>query len=215
MSARALLTLAQHGDDEAIYEHIDAYALNPALLGNLLYALSAAGEETPDRAATARRIWPGVVRQVLNLHSRGHVEIWTDSHGYMALAALMPNAAYEAQYLYREVQELPIMWWDPLALQCEVEAWLAPAVGNALCVDQLIGFLRMLAPEEQVCVGLPWVAKLVLASSGNVGKGSYLVATWLIETRSAADSAGLSSQWQQIVDALVVEGVTRLAPYSE
>ena len=73
----------------------------------------------------------------------------------------------------------------------------------------------MLAPDDQARVGLAWVANLVLASPGNVAKGSYLVATWLIEARSAAESAGLSPQWQQVVDALVVEGVTRLAPYSE
>ena len=54
----ALLTLAEHGDDTAIYAHTDAYADNSALLGNLLRALSAAAEETPGRAATARRIWP-------------------------------------------------------------------------------------------------------------------------------------------------------------
>ena len=215
VSARALLTLAQHGDDAAIYEHIDAYADNSALLGNLLYALSAAAEETPDCAATARRVWPSVVRHVLDLHNRGHVQFRKDFYGEMALAALIPNAAYEAQYLYRELQEQPIVWWEPLALRSEVEAWLAPAAGNALCVDQLIGFLRMLAPDDQARVGLPWVANLVLASPGNGAKGSYLVATWLIETRSAAESAGLSPQWQQVVDALVVEGVTQLAPYSE
>ena len=51
VSARALLTLAEHGDDAAIYQHIDAYANNAALLDNLLRALSAAAEETPSRAA--------------------------------------------------------------------------------------------------------------------------------------------------------------------
>ena len=55
VSARALLTLAKDGDDTAMYEHIDAYADNSGLLDNLLRALSAAAEETPDRAATARR----------------------------------------------------------------------------------------------------------------------------------------------------------------
>ena len=46
VSARALLTLAQHGDDTAIYQHIDAYADNPALLGNLLRTLSAQRRKT-------------------------------------------------------------------------------------------------------------------------------------------------------------------------
>ena len=219
VSARALLMLAQHGDDTAIYEHINAYADNSALLGNLLYALSAAAEETPDCAATARRIWPSVVRHVLDLHSRGQVKFREDFHGEMALAALMPNAAFEAKYLYRELQEQPIEWWEPLELRPEVEAWLARAAsrtaGRAECVDQLIGFLRKLPPGDQASVGLPWVATLVLTSPGAIAKGSFRLADWLIETRSTAAGADLSARWQQIVDALVVEGVTRLAPYSE
>lgn len=215
VSARALLTLAQHGDDTAIYEFIDAYAGNLALLGNLLLALAAAAEETPKRAEVARRVWPGVVGHVLDLHGREHVEFRSYSSEETALTALIPNAAYEVRYLYRELKGQPIVWWEPLALRTEVEAWLAPAAGNARCVDQLIGFLKTLALEDQARVGLPWVAKLVFASPGNVSRGSFWLSEWLIETRSAAVSAGLSALWQQIVDALVVEGVTRLAPYSE
>ena len=215
VSARALLTLAQHGDDTSIYKFIDAYADRLALLSNLLYALPAAAEETPDRAAAARRIWPGVVRHVLDLHGRGHVEFRKYFYGEMALAALIPNAAYDVGYLYRELEGQPIVWWEPLALRTEVEAWLAPAAGNARCVDRLIGFLRTFGSENQVRIGLPWVATLVLANPDNIAKGSSMLTEWLIETKSAAANAGLSAQWQQIVDALVVEGVTRLAPYSE
>ena len=71
VSARALLTWARDANDAAIYDHIDAYADNSVLLANLLRALSAAAEEAPDRAATARRIWPNVVRHVLQLIGRG------------------------------------------------------------------------------------------------------------------------------------------------
>ena len=67
----------------------------------------------------------------------------------------------------------------------------------------------------QFRVGLPWVSTLVLASPSQIAKGSFMLADWLIETRSAAASADLSALWQQVVDALVVEGFTRLAPYSE
>ena len=215
VSARALLTLAQHGDDTAIYEFIDAYADNLALLSNLLLALAAAAEETPERAEAARRVWPGVVGHVLDLHGREHVEFRRYSSDEMALTALIPNLAYEVRYLYRELEGQPIVWWEPLALRTEVEAWLAPAAGNARCVDQLIGFLNPLGPEDRARVGLPWVATLVLASPSNVSGGSFMLTEWLIETRSDAASVGLSGQWQQIVDALVVEGVTRLAPYSE
>ena len=212
VNAWALLTLVRHGDDTAIYEFIDAYADNMALLSNLLLALAAAAEETPDRASAARLVWPNVVRHVLNLHSRGHVKFQKDFYGEVALTALVPNTTYDNQYFYRELEGQPIVWWEPLALRNEVEAWLAPAAGNARCVDQLIGFLKTLALEDQARVGLPWVAKLVLASPGNVSRGSFWLSEWLIETRSAAVSAGLSALWQQIVDALVVEGVTAPRP---
>ena len=215
VSARALLTLAQHGDDTAIYEFIDAYADNLALLSNLLLALAAAAEETPERAEAARRVWPGVVGHVLDLHGREHVEFRRYSSEEMALTALIPNLAYEVRYLYRELEGQPIVWWEPLALRTEVEAWLAPAAGNARCVDQLIGFLKILALDDQARVGLPWVVPLVLASPVDVAKGSYRLTEWLIEARSAAASAGLSGRWQQIVDSLVVAGDTRLASYSE
>ena len=117
---------------------------------------------------------------MLNLHSRGKVKFRKDSYGEMALAALIPNAAYEVRYLYRELEGQPIVWWEPLALRTEVEAWLALAAGNARCVDQLIRFLNILAPENQARVGLPWVATLVLASPGNVAMRSTRLTEWLI-----------------------------------
>ena len=215
VSARALLTLAQHDDDTAIYEHINAYAGNATLLGNLLFALSAAAEEAVDHAAKARRIWPGIVRHVLDLHHRGQISFQEDFHGDMALAALVPNSVYESGYLYREIQEEPIEWWDPLEMRPEVEAWLTTAAGNARCVDQLIGFLRVLSSEDQARVGLPWIAKLVFGRPSQIANGSFRLADWLIQTRSAAANADVLATWQQIVDALVVEGDTRLVPYSE
>ena len=213
--ARALLTLATRGDDAATYEHINAYAENPALLGTLLRALSAAAEEGAERAATARRIWPGVVQHVLKLNGSGHTLFRDHDCGEMTLAALMPNAAGKVQYLYREVQENPIAWWEPLALISEVEAWLEVAAGNATCADQLVSFLGVLSPEDQVRTGLSWVATLVLTDPARIGGRTFLLTDWLIDCRAAADEAGLLVRWQEVVDALVVAGVSRLAPYSE
>ena len=215
VTARAVLTLARNGDDTAVYEQIDAYADNSALLTHILKTLSAAAEETPDRAATARRIWPDVIRYVLDLNDRGRTPFSGRSYGSLALAALLPNHTYETQYLYRELLGEPIIWWDPLALRPEIEAWLETANGNATCVDQLVSFLRALTPEDQAQLGLPWMAEIVLTRPGNIANRTYLLANWLIETRSAAAAVGLSNTWQQIVDALVVEGDSRLAPYSE
>ena len=214
VSARALLTLARDGDDAAIYEHLDACADNSALLGNLLRALSAAAEETPDRAATARRIWPVVVRHVLELKESGHTPFRDGYYGDMALAALIPSAT-GGLHLYREVDDTPIAWWNPLELVSEVEAWLVPAAGNAMCVNQLISFVSVLGSDDQVRLGLPWVANLVVADPNRIAGGTYALTPWLIEMRAVAVDTGLLTTWQRVVDDLVVAGATRLAPYSD
>ena len=215
VSARALLTLAKDGDDAAIYEHIDAYADNSYLLGNFLRALSAAAEETPDRAATARRLWPNIDRHVLELNHFGHTPFRDAYYGDMALAAIIPNATDGLPYLYREVEDTPIAWWDPLELASEVEAWLVPAAGSAMCVNQLISFVSVLGPDDQVRLGLPWIEELVVADPIRIASGTYALPTWLVEMRSVAVDAGLLTTWQQVVDDLVVAGVTGLAPYSD
>ncbi len=131
------------------------------------------------------------------------------------LASLMPNSAGEVSYLYREMEKHPLVWWDPLTWQSAVEQWLPLAKGNPMCVDHLIGFVAPLAAEDQARTGLPWVACLVLADPGRVAKRSFLLASWLVEVRQAAADPSLLSEWQRVVDALVVAGVSRLAPYSE
>jgi hypothetical protein len=215
VAARALLTIAANGDDAPIYEHIDAYADNPILLSSTLRALSASAEESSDRAATARRIWPSVVSHIISLHESGRTPFGGGYYGEYALASLMPNAAGEVSYLYREVEREPIVWWAPLAWQSTVERWLPIAQGNSMCVDHLISFLAPLAAEDQACVGLPWVASLVLGDPGSVANRTFLLSSWLIEVRQAASDPSLVSVWQRVVDALVVAGVSRLAPYSE
>ena len=213
--ARALLILASIGDDSTIADHIDAYADNSDLLYNLLSALSAAGEEAPRLAAAARRVWPDVMRRVLELHNSGRVTFDDRYPGDMALAALVPNTTAEFRYISRQVQDTPITWWEPLELQSEITAWLAPAAGRPDCVDQLISFLGVLPLEDQAQTGLPWIATLVLADPDQFANRISMLPDWLIEVRPAAVDVGLSTQWQQVADALVVAGVTQLAPYSQ
>lgn len=215
VSARALLTLAEHGDKGPLFEYIEAYANRPDLLNALLRALSAAAEETRSRAATARRIWPDVVRHILVLENTEHILFQDKIYGDRALASLLPNSAHESEYLYREIQDKPIVWWDPILLGSEVKEWLIHAAGRADCVDQLIGFIRVLTAEEQVRTGLPWVTKLVLGHTDRIARASWDLSDWLTEMRSVAVDVDLSDIWQEVVDALVVAGVTQLAPYSE
>ena len=215
IAARALLTIAVDGDDAPIYQHIDAYAGNSGLLSTFLRALSAAAEESADRSATAARMWPSIVTYVIDLHETGHTPFEARQYDDYGLASLVPNTAGEVTYLYRELEKDPINWWQPLSWQSTIEQWLPLGLGNPRCVDQLISFLGPLAPEDQARVGIPWVARLVLADPSRVANRTYLLSSWLIEVRQAASDTDLLSDWQRIVDALVVADVSRLAPYSE
>ena len=214
VSARAVLTLASGGNHEAIFEHIAAYAENSEMLGTFVSALCAAAEEAESLAEAARKVWPRVIRHVLELHKSNPSLFSPRHHGEEALAALIPNTAFENRYLYREVVDKPIEWWDPRDLIAEVEAWIELAAGNRICVDQLIGFLHVLEPVDQVQLGLKWLTMLVAGNAERTSR-AVLLPTWLIEMRSTAIDSGLLSNWQELVDTLVVQGVSRLASYSD
>lgn len=213
-TARALLTL---NDGEAIFSHIDAYVDNSALLDQALRAFSAAAEENDQRADTAHRVWPNLVARVIDAHDAGHAPFKSEFHGRdYTLAALLPTPAGETTYLHSEFSGNPIVWWDPIAWQTTVCRWLDVAGGKPTCVDNLVRFVASSLPAaEQARVGVPWVARAVLTDPAAVASRCYSLTSWLVEIRTAADDAGLSGDWQRTVDALVVAGDTRLAPYSE
>ena len=214
VGARALLTLASDGDDEELYAHVEAYADEADLIAKLLHALSSVAAETEDLAATARRIWPGMMVRVLNINAAGRDMSPVKRLEDAAHAALIPNPAPGTANLYRELAGKPIAWWRPLAMRPAVEKWLVEAAGSATCVDRLITFLGVLSRDDQARVGLPWVADLVLANPSRVAKRSWHVTRWLKETRSHVVNAHHGDMWQNVVDALVVAGNTQLAPYS-
>lgn len=213
-AARALLTL---DDDDAILAHVDAFVDNSTVLDNVLRALSAAAEEDQRRAATARRIWPQIAERCIDAHDSGHGTFKNRMTGRdYTLAALIPTAAGETTYLHSEYAGKPIVWWDPAAWTATVDRWLGVAAGKPTCVDALVQFIRLALPTaEQARLGIPWVARATIPDAPAIATRCYTVAEWLIDVRVAAQMAGMASEWQRTVDALVVAGDSRLAPYSE
>ncbi|KAB8166447.1 hypothetical protein FH609_002580 [Streptomyces sp. 3MP-14] len=213
-AARALLVL---NDDTAILRHIGAYVDNSIVLDQALRALSAAAEESERYAETARGVWPRLVSHIIDAHEAGHSPFDNRIHGRgYTVAALLPTPASDGTYLHSERTGKPIVWWDPIAWEATVHRWLDVAAGKPTCVDALVRFLASSLPApEQACVGVPWVAQAVLADPGAVADRCYYLTDWLVRIRTAAEGAGLLSDWQRTVDALVVAGDTRLAPYSE
>ena len=215
VAARALLGLAAAGDTSPLHEHVATYADNGTALGSLLRAIAAAAEETDVAAQSARRVWPAIMTQVLELNHSGHRPFGDDYFGRAALAALAPGPTYENSFMYWEAGENPIIWTDPLAWESEIDAWIPVATGEPQCVDAMISLVRGLPDGDQLTFGLSRVAALVQADAEGTSRGSYLLAAWLKELRSAAADAGALPAWQDLVDALVVAGNTALAPYSD
>ena len=219
VSARALLTLARDDDNEAIkaiYDYINAYANNLALLENFLRALSAAAEEAPDRAETAQRLWPGLFQYVLRIIQSRDITWEEENYADMVLASLIPNHIGKNPYRYREFNGDPIQWWKSLELKAEIEAWLELAAGNRWCVDYLIIYIDHLEPDQRALVGLSWVEKLIKPDPMYIDQNSSCLSDWLLEIKElAANNDRTLTIWQRIVDQLVVAGNSRLAQYSD
>ena len=94
-------------------------------------------------------------------------------------------------------------------------AWLTAAVGNALCVDRLMRFIRALAPEDQVRIGLPWVATVVLGDPTPIARRRVHCGDLALRDPPHRRRHGAVEQVAGSVDALVVAGVSQLAPYSD
>ena len=213
--ARALLFGVANGDEDLLLAHLKECAEDPGLLAELLLAFAAAAEENGLAAESARRIWPKLIDQVLDVIA---ARDRSRRYGYFAgddLAALMPNLAYESRYLRRELEAKPIEWADIVAWKRQVERWLPLAAGSRRCVDSLIRTLSPLEGAKQAAVGLPWIEILVKADPNEIASRSFLLPDWLREVRLHARGREELLCWQRIVDMLVVAGDTRVADLSD
>lgn len=214
IAARALLALAAAGDEQPLRDHIAAYADRAYYLSSLLRALSAAAEENTAAATTARRLWPSIIQQVLDLNTSGH-KIGSDHHwGDWALAALAPTPPSEIEFLYPEPAKPPIAWRDPLGWEAALDAWVAVAAGEPMCIDSFIRLVREVPREQQLSFGLPRVVKLAEGDINAASARSFYLAEWLKELRTTPLEGESQAAWQRLVDGLVVAGNRTLAPYS-
>ena len=106
------------------------------------------------RADACRRVWPAVIRQVLELNNAGHHPFDDRYFGDMALARSCQRRRMVVPVL--RGRDGPDLWTDPLAWRDEIDEWLKVAAGNPHGVDSLIGLLRSVPVADQVDAGLPW-----------------------------------------------------------
>ena len=214
VSARAMLSLSRRDIKQVVLRYVETFVDNSILLHTTLRALSAAAEESQDRAIAAMRLWPDIVECVLASKDWKVKAIDGEHFDRSAFAALLPNQAPDWSYVYRESSSSADNWWDPNSMQPTVEKWLEPAAGSPNCVDQLIGFLSVLEIDEQCRLGLPWIAKLVLADPSRIVRSTLRLNRWLIQIQPANDDH-LRLVWQEVIDALVVAGDSQLVSFSE
>ena len=215
VAARALLSLASAADEQPLFDHITAFADKATRLDTLLRALAAVAEENEAMASTARRVWPDIVRRVLALKRAGHDPFDDRYFGSAALAALMPTPTPEVAFMCRELESTPLTWADVQGWRSCIDAWVPVASGRPMCVDSLIWLVQSMPLSDQVHVGLPWIASMVLTNVEACARQSYLLSKWLISIRATAAESKGQVTWFQVVDALVVAGNTELAGYSE
>jgi hypothetical protein len=215
VAARALLqSYAKNGDPAPVLAHLDILRSDASILSNFLHGLAAAGAEKDDLADAARRLWPVILRHGLTY--RGDDESpYKDHHwGDWAVAALLPDPLPWTSGMYNEVTGAPIDWVRAEELVDLIDDWLPLGRGEVKGVDALIGFLRRLPLDVQATRGVGWVADLCIQSGRVTVSRSWLLNTWLKETRNAAEELGRVGEWQALVDSLVVAGNEGLAPYS-
>jgi hypothetical protein len=215
VAARALLQgYAKSGDPAPVLGHLDVLRGDAGVMSNLLHGLAAAGAENEGLADAARRLWPAVLVHGLSYEGDDNSPYKDHHWGDWAVAALLPDPLPWTSGLYNEVAGAPIDWVRAEDLADLVEDWLPLGRGEMKGVDALIGLLRRFPLHVQATRGVGWISNLCIQSGRVTVSQSWLLNTWLKETRNAAEELGRLEEWQMLVDSLVVAGNEGLAPYS-
>ncbi|WP_405060159.1 hypothetical protein OG474_00585 [Kribbella sp. NBC_01505] len=215
IAARALLhSYAKNGDPAPVLAHLDILRSNAGIMSNFLHGLAAAGSENDNLANAAQSLWPVVLRHGLTYRGNDDSPYKDHYWGDGAVAALLPDPLPWTSGTHNEITNAPIDWVRAEDLVTLIDDWLPLARGEGKGVDALIGFLRRLPLDVQATRGVGWVRDLCIQSGRVVVSRSWLLNTWLKETRNASEELGRLGDWQTLVDFLVVAGNEGLAPYS-
>lgn len=215
IAARALLQrLANDQDVGPSLAYFDVLSADADVLSNFLHGLAGAGAENEAFAGAARVLWPELLRHAIS-HFGDEPSPYQDSTwGKWVAAALLPNPLVWSNVRYNEVEGEPLDWVRASDLIELIDGWLLVGRGRLQCVDALIDILRKLPIEVQVQRGLGWVTDLCIQGTDVSVYQSWHSDDWLKEIRSEAESMGHLSEWQTLVDSMVVAGNGALAPYS-
>lgn len=213
--ARAQIdNFAADHDLQPILEHMDALSPNAAYLSNYLHGLAGVGAENPRRAEACRRLWPALLDHALAYATHDPNPYHDRSWGDWAAAALLPEPRSWARGLWDELAGPTIDWVNARDILSHIDQWVPIARGKSMCVDALIRILQRLPLGEQVTGGLARVTELCIRSRQLAFAQSALSNDWLKGIRGTAEELDRLSDWQKLVDSMVVAGNGGLAPFS-
>ncbi|RUO92068.1 hypothetical protein D7Y11_16715 [Corallococcus sp. AB018] len=192
--------------------HVKQFVSAPSALNWLLRELATVATESPQRRQAFRRVWPVVMDIVLDAVLQEEDGSWDHPLTAIGVDRLIPSPwpSVNARNLEATMREAADGWPVVAELATRIDRWLPLAVGNASCVDALVGFLGTAPMHEQATRGLSWVAALLDGSFGEIASRSWLIVDWLERVRT---SGLLGEQdmrrYQHIVDGLVGAGDAR------
>lgn len=206
-SARAALTLAEHGVRSAVLDLLKMYAPEDRALGMFLHGLAAAAEEADGRAAALRTLWPDVITTVLGLVDAGALELEDGYFDGVSLSALIPYPATPPNaFRQRELDGHARQWWDIDAWRPAIEQWLPYAAGRASCLDHLLWITDSMSDEDKATTVLPWVETILSSKPEDLVAHSRSLTGWVRVLRPAVLGTAHEATWQRVTDLVVLHG---------
>jgi len=203
--ASAVLRATGAGDGNILVEMATRLRGSPAALADFLGGLLVVATYEPDRATTLGEHWPALMD--LGLETVRRADRKGRSQRAELIRKLVPSPS--TGVTERDPEQVIVgarAHWPTLeAVEEHMDAWLGLALGEQLCVDQLVGFLQAQSVAHQVQPGLDWIRRLVVAEDGTARTSGFLLVGWL-ETLRGRNSLGHNDlpKYQAIVDALVL-----------
>ena len=210
--AKASFSLAARGESDHLLRHVERYVLYPTALSALLQDLSVlATYHAPLRAALPR-VWPAVMKSVLESIDANAELPGADRDLDNAIASMIPQPSLQVSDSDPDatLETAGGDWIDPSALSELIANWIQISRGSPRCVDALVGLVRTTAPEWQATVGLEWVADLIGDAFETVDRQCFFLVTWLSEVRSSGHLVtNGQARVHRIVDGLAAHGDNR------
>jgi len=212
----ALVDLCRGDQVDYLDRQVRSLIDDPAALWQLLRLLAELATYDRERRGTIFEAWPGLMRTVFEEIEQGHDprQTGTDKSDFRradAVAALVlhPQMRLTDTDPNATMEEAESHWILLDSVRSEIEIWLELGKGMREALDDLVGYLRTLPPEQQVNPGLSWVKAIVAGESLRFANRTFRAASWLKDLRPFVAAAEDLHSFRELVDGLAAAGDSR------